>query len=255
MELKTMVVAKDGQALLGRHFHTLNYFTRKTFSTNMIITLIQYISTIITDVSFIVFNARKITVMPSNPNEHSGILATCELNNSPIMDLLNKYCNRELTLQQLETFLYDIRKHWGSGTDCKDLYDHVRDFTLKKLTTFERKKDNQGNFIFAYSRKDEKGDIEPPKPIKLVHIPIFNLHNAELPEIEFDVNMEFEQHDDSAEVTYTLRNPFFNQIVMEAQKAAIEGYLAGVPQPFFWGEAGITTEDDGKKYMENGLKA
>lgn len=255
MELKTNIIVKEGQALLGRSFHVLNYFTRKTFSTNVIMTLIQYIAGIIEEEIIILFNASKIVVMPKKPDQYSGVIATCTLQNSPILETICKNVNRQLTLPQMESFLYDIRKYWGKGTACKDLYDTVRDFTLKKLSTFERKKDNAGNFIFSYSRKDEKGDVTPPEPITFRGIPIFNLHNVEIPELEFDVIMDYRQNDESAEVFYTLRSPFFNQIIMEAQKAAIEGYLAEVKWPYFWGEGQIVVEDDHEKYLDNGLKA
>jgi hypothetical protein len=255
MELKTNIISKDGQTLLGRSFHVLNYFTRKTFQTNIIITLIQYIAGIITEEVIILFNATKIVVMPKNPDHHSGPIATCSLQNSTILALISMNVNKQLTLAQIEVFLRDIRAFWGSGTACKDLYDHVRDFTMKKLTTFERKKDNAGNFIFAYSRKDEKGDVEPPAPIAFRNIPIFNLHNVELPEIQFEVVLDFVQKDEEANVFYTLRSPFFDELIAFAQKEAIEGFLAEVKWPYFWGEGSIVIDDDSDKYLDNGLKA
>lgn len=254
MELKTNIIVKEGQALLGRSFHVLNYFTRKTFSTNIIMTLIQYIAGIITEEVIILFNATKIVVMPKNPDRYSGPIATCNLQNSAILALICRNVNKQLTLAQVEVFLRDIRKFWG-GVACKHLYDHVRDFTMKKLTTFERKKDNAGNFIFAYSRKDEKGDVEPPEPISFKGVPIFNLHNVELPEIEFEIIIDFVQKDEEANVFYTLRSPFFDEMIAFAQKEAIEGFLSEVKWPYFWGEGQIVIDDDHDKYLDNGLKA
>lgn len=252
MELKTNVIVKDGQALLGRSFHVLNYFTRKTFTTNIIMTLIQYIAGIITEEVIILFNATKIVVMPKNPDHHSGPVAVCSLQNSAILALICRNVNKQLTLAQVEVFLRDIRKFW-CGVACKNLYDHVRDFTMKKLTTFERKKDNSGNFIFAYSRKDEKGDVEPPEPISFKGVPIFNLHNVELPEIEFEIIVDYVQKDEEANVYYTLRSPFFDEMIAFAQKEAIEGFLSEVKYPYFWGEGDIIVKDDSKKYLDNGL--
>jgi len=254
MELKTNVIVKDGQTLLGRSFHVLNYFTRKTFKTNIIITLIHYLTHIVTEEIIILFNATKIVVMPKNPDHHSGAIAVCNLQNSTILDMIIRNVNRPLTLAQIEVFLRDIRAFWG-GVECKNLYDHVRDFTMKKLTTFERKKDNAGNFLFSYSRKDERGDVEPPEPIAFKDVPIFNLHNVELPALMFDIIIDYIQKDEEANVFYTLRNPFFDENVAFAQKEAIEGYLAGASYPSFWGEGDIITEDDSKKYLDNGLKA
>jgi hypothetical protein len=253
MEIKANIIAKDGQALLGKHFHVLEDHTKNKFKTDMIKVFINYISTIVTEEIVIVYNSTNIAAMPKNPTKNSVTIAACTLQNSVILDLVCKSVNRQMTLAQMEAFLYDIRKYWGPGINCKNLYDLVRDFTLKKLTTFERKKDNAGNFIFAYSRKDEKGDVKPPDPIKLRAIPIFNLHNVELPDLEFDIVMDYRQSDESAEVFYTLRSPFFNQVVMEAQKDAIEGYLADTSWPKFWGTGETLCRDDSWKYLGNGI--
>ena len=72
-------------------------------------------------------------------------------------------------------------------------------------------------------------------------------------EIEFEVIVDFVQKEEEANVFYTLRSPFFDEMIAFAQKEAIEGFLSQVKFPYFWGEGQIITEDDSKKYLDHGI--
>ena len=137
------------------------------------------------------------------------------------------------------------------------MYDTVRNFSLKKITTFERKKDNAGNFLFTYSRSGEQEDVEPPEPIKFKRVPLFDLHSEGIcdctDDIQFDVVLDFVQHEDSAEVYYTLRNPFFPSTITERQKKTVEYYLKNTEIKSYWGSGKIVPMGDEWLYLDNGL--
>ena len=157
-----------------------------------------------------------------------------------------------MRLEQIESFLADIRDYW-SGKECKDLYDAIRNFSLKKITSFERKKDNSGNYLFHYSRKDEQDDVLPPPPIKFKDVPIFDLHDDVVSELKFEVILDYVQGDESADVFYTLRDPFFGSKIALEQKTIIEAYLSNAGVVAFWGTGEISRETDAWKYKENGI--
>jgi len=133
------------------------------------------------------------------------------------------------------------------------LFDTIRNFSLKKLVTFERKKDNAGNFHFSYSRKDEAGDIEPPPPISFKSVPIFYLHDDVIGELEFEVVMDYVQSEESADVFYILRNPLYETIVTAAKKEVIDDYLKSETIETYWGTVELVKKDDRWKYLSNGI--
>ena len=252
MDLKTNIVAKDGQALLGKHFHILNDLTKNTFATTLIKTFVEYLRAMAFAEVVVFYDSTSIAAFPKEPKYDSKVCAKCTLAASPILDLIASNINRELNLEQMERFLSDVRDYW-SGKECKDLYDTVRNFSLRKLTTFERKKDNSGNYLFSYSRKDEKEDVPPPPPVKIKNIPVFDLHDDVLAELKFEVILNYVQGEESADVFYTLRDPFFQSKISLEQKNIVEAYLSDAEVEAFWGIGKISQETDVWKYQANGI--
>ena len=256
LETKIVMVSKEpGQALLGKHFHVLNDNSQQLFQTNLIDDFLKYLDWWKTQGgqpgSVVLFYSEAgIHALIGNPGYNDMGIAECKLNDSPIMNLIIARYSDAMDIETLERFLYAIRPYWDK--DCKELYDLVRDLSIKKILKVERRKDNSGNFLLSVQRKDDRDDVPPEQKITLLNVPVFNLHE-ETSTFAFDVRMNFVQHDESVDISYELLSPLFISDLQEKRRDILTARLKQQDIPYYWGSAQLYKATDAWKYKENGI--
>lgn len=254
MDNKIVVAAKDGHALvrIGNDMIALADESMLELETNDIESFTKYLMELPPEHEpySIYYGETNVTAMPNKASYHSKAFAHCGLSDSVLMAVLKRFIREGIThtLTDFEDFLHSMTSAWKMN--AKEVYDLVRDFSLKKITHIERKKDNRGNFHYCVSRKDEREDVAPPEQITF-ELPVFKFL-ADTITLTFDVVMSYSEDDeDSVDVRFRLKNPLFEEYLQERQTAIISGVLAKTTMPCYWGNINLHQQTDEWRHKEN----
>lgn len=251
-EVKVVVGIKDGgSALLGKHFHVLGDRTSLYFQTNNPCAFRKYLETYPLKM-LITYDETGMTAAPLEPAYNDGPIAICIMDASPILQIIRMNL-KSIPVADFEKFLYTIRKFYDKSG--KELYDQVRHLVVKKVTSVERKTDNQGNFLYCVSRVGDKEDFAPT-PELLLNVPLFDGLDETI-ELKFDVHMEYAEVEGGVKISYSLVNPFFEDEIRAEKRTVLERNLLLVCRKdnvlILPGASKINYKTDAWKYKENGL--
>ncbi len=256
-EIKPVIVAKDGVARVGSDIIELEDKSANAFTTDDLDSFIKYISTIqmtpLGDYG-IFYSSEQVEFKRLKPDYSSISAATCKLEVYSILDKIMWVENKVLSIDALDEFLYDVRGYYCDSA-AKELYDRIQKLSVKKIEHITREKDRQGNFSYSVERKDGEGSVEFPASISFM-VPVFQHNENDKVPLVFDLFISFSSANESATISFQLKNPRLQEIVKVARKAIIEKAFTGLPEPkypTFWGVLNTTRQTDSWKYHKNCL--
>lgn len=256
-EIKIVMTDKNGSALIGKHFHILEDRTRVSFATGDPESFKKFLGRkVVAEKNpdlIITFTEETITATTEHPQYGDEPVATCVLKENPLLDLIRG--NRSsVGAPNFEKFLYTMRNYYDPNG--KDLYDKVKHLVVEKVTKIERKADNQGNYHLAITRTNGREDLEPTPTITFLVALFDNPAGYEF-KIEFDVHMEYKEIDAGVLISYSLVNPFFEELLKKAKLAAIQSAIQSILTdstfPVLSGTVEIESKTNAWQFKDNGL--
>jgi hypothetical protein len=250
---KYVVVAKDGQALIGSHFHTLEDKSCNEFVTESINDLATYIKDTAGKV-VIFYDDDVVTAMPEMcalPQTESRYLrpvAVCNLLKTSYFKQLKNALGKDMGIVEFERFMTVFRNN--AGTDGKALLDNIRDFRVSKVVSVDRKKDNRGNVVFGYRRESAgTDDFQPPEKIKFF-IPVYE-HIDDKGFFGCDFIFDYKEVGDSVQLVFRLENLNWEDEAAKACEGIIKDALAKIEVPKYRGKVVLHEATDAWKYKSN----
>jgi hypothetical protein len=223
MEIKPVIVAKDGLARIGKDIIELKDCSTLQYVTDNIIDFVKFVvetlKTIVNGGIFYSSDGIQFWSMTASHGQESVVF--CSLSNNPYLDKIITANGQAFTIKQFDQFLYDMKLFYDENG--KTLHNLIQKFSIKKVTSVERFTDKLGNFNYSVSRKDDK-EIEFPATISFV-IPVFN-HIEHETKITFDFYMEYCEGTDEPTITFKIKSLMLKQILQDVQKSIIEKYIS-----------------------------
>jgi len=244
---------KDGEVLIGNHFHKKIDHTRQSMETSDIESFLKFVDQLDGEESErrIYFDHSGIDVYDKEINRYSIPRATCKTETDPHLLLLIDSCNNSQSRGQMELLLRRLIK-FAKGSNAFDLLDSLKDFKVRKITKVDRRKEANGNFVHSISRESAGNeDFIPPSTISF-EVPIFeDLEDTEV--FEFEIEFDFRESGGEFVFEFTLVNLNFITQLNRARKKILVKKLSKIKTPNFWGDITITTQDDEDEYIKNDL--
>jgi len=255
MENTVNINAVDGKvevtSLVGRDFRILEDHTAETFATDSLADYVKYCEPYEVGKHDIFYNMCNVYMYDSSEDSrYAKPVAHCLIGVSDPVKLIRGLLNMPMNVADFETFLFRVRPFMADAV--KTLYAYVRNFKVTKLTSITRTVDTRGNY--EYSVKREKGgqdDVEIPDTITLRLPPIEGVAEEDWQEFTLDLSFDWEDTNDGVKLSFKLSAPQWNVMETEAVKSTIKKYLDTLPHTAFWGEIGVTKQDDSWKYLFN----
>ena len=252
MEQKLTVVAKDGQVLIGNHFHTLTDESKNTFSSRNLGDFRVYCMAIQGDFE-IFYNGTKIEAWPIARDRNAYPIAVCELQPSPFLECLSEVLGDAMTTAEFELFIRAMVP--CLNTEGLPLLDIPNQLKVSKIVSMEMSKDNAGNYNYLYKRESNKGggDFTPPKEIVFT-VPIFDFSEKKA---SFKCNFFFNYTEtpEGVRSNFQLQSLMFKAELEAIQRKIILEELAAFEKPAYQGTMSITKADDTWKYLSNGIRS
>ena len=259
MELKPVVIAKEGVAKIGNDVIELMDKTVNMFYTNDIRAFISFLLFYLTTMAEntkstvgIFYDSSSLTLKEIiNPCKGIEPIAACMFETDPILLMIKSIIDKKMSLDTLDEFLFILRPFYD-GTETQELYDRIQKFSMKKLESITREKDRRGNFVYACSIKDEEGAPEFPATISF-KCPVFKNITESKIRIPLELFIDFHKDDDDHPVVlFTLKNPLFEMQVEERKRDIIESFISdmdGIQK--FYGSLQTHEKTDSWKYQIN----
>jgi hypothetical protein len=247
--VKMTIVAKDGVARIGNDFHVLEDRSLAEFITNDIEAFKSFLKG-----EFNLFYNGEIVqaYAPVMATQNTKPLATLALAETDAMEYFTSVLGRNFDESQFELVLLGLRPFMKQ--EGLALLSNVRDFKITKVSEFQRKKDNAGNFVFSYARKSAgNNDFVPPQFLNF-SIPIFeNMPDRYEAKAEFLFDYtEVKLGDGIAiKLMFQLRILQFTDELKERKNEILEAALQSFKQPKFRGEYKLHSQTDAWKYKQN----
>lgn len=249
---KIHIDSKDGQVLIGSHFHILEDETQGQYLTDSLEDFILNSKLKIEAGEFeeasLYFQDKNLKVYPDNPDRYSVPLMICNLSPSDALVRLTHAVGADCDRDDFEEFLLNMKPYLMD--DSRDLLSQVRDFSLNKVTSMNRKKERNGDYFFAYvSESSGKDDFLPPETVKFC-LPLFKgLEETEVIQLDFDFN--YKQSGEDIYLKFKLRFSDFDEEISRLQKGIIARRIESLDMPKYYGEFVVNKQDDSWKYDKN----
>lgn len=257
MENKLTVVARDGVALVGSHFHELKDESKAELATTDIESFLKFVKA---KAGVIFYDYQTITAYNSvaEVTNNTAPISSCTLCVTDILRTLQAKNNRGMSLEEFETFLLTFRPYLDQK--ALDLLSNLRDFRVSKVTDIERQKDNKGNYKFSISRQaNAKTQFEPPEKISFEVSVFEHLPDTITVPMEFSFDYkEIEDEDDESKHTvqmvFTVRNMQLDELFKARCKEIVQEVISGLSAEKYWGALKIHKLNDSWKFKENPLR-
>lgn len=250
MENKMRIEAKDGQVLLGNHFHVLKDESSGMFRTTNLAAYVEYVKKFPGEGHNLFYNTDKIDLLPEVVNRHTDALAHCEMHEAELMNEFRRLLGNPMTVDQFEDFLLAFRSCLKES--ALHILAHVRDLTVAKVTSIKRQKKSNGNFAYSVVRESAgKDNFEPPDQIGF-RLPVFDFVDSML-DVDVELFFSYREHGEGVSMTFKLRHFGFEEMLEQAKKDIIEKKIAGLPFAKHYGSFVVTKRDDSWEYQSNGF--
>lgn len=250
---KIRIEAKDGLALIGSAFHVLEDKTASTFKTDSLeffIQKTQEINSTLTGCS-VYYQDSSIQIIQNQIDRYSVPLLECNLSLSDALNRLIKNIGRKQSRDDFEEFLVSMKPYLMD--DSRFLLSQVRDFSLNKVTSMNRKKEKNGDYLYHYvTESTGKDDFDPPVIVPF-RIPIFKGVESEMV-INFDFDFNYRQAGDEILLTFCLRFPDFDEYISKIMRDILSEALECISLPKYYGVLDMVKMSDDWKYKENTIK-
>jgi len=250
---KITVVAKDGEARVGKAFIKLHGGVSKMFRTKSIQSLKNFVvSQKASDKSYptieIYFNEDKIIVVSLDSALPVGMLpvAECTIKESPEVCILQQYQNHKLSIDAMEGALLRLRD--TMDVNAKTILDFCSNAIIRKLVSVNRSKDNKGNLNLSVKWESGQGDCGFPETIKFT-VPVIECMDDTFT-FEFDSRLELSGE---CNVSLSFINLNFETQLNEYKRKLIHRELKELDFPKYWGEVEIIRHTNEWLYKINGL--
>jgi hypothetical protein len=247
MESKIMVVAKEGQALVGTATHELNGICETTFETNNIPSLVEFIKGV--ENAQVYFDESKIEIHESEPQYDSEPIAVCVIENDAFLKKLIEANGKKFTLDSMEVFLTTFRDFFDK--DGKQMLDFCVNGSVNKITKVVKSKDNSGNLNLNVTRESGKDDFKCPQKISFT-IPVIK-HIDKKVKFEFDMFMNFREGSEAPIVELWFLNLNLATVIEDFKKTIVLNEISSVALLKFWGSLKLQKKTDSWKYKEHGI--
>lgn len=257
MEVKPVIVAKEGLARLGKDIITLEDQSTNFFDTTSLTDFISMLVDRITDIveegaAAIFYSTHKVVLKYLDPYHGQGNIATCTMQPHAVMQIIAKVKDRALTVQELDDFLFTVRDYYD-GTEAKELYDRIQKLSVKKITSMTREKDRAGNYSYSFERKDGEGSVQFPAGIAF-KTPVFENMDSNMVTVKYDLFIDYAEGENGPKISFILKNPLLNEQLEAYCKELIEQHLSTVSSvKRYFGTMTTINQTDSWKYQANGL--
>jgi hypothetical protein len=258
LELKPVVIAKEGVAKIGNDIINLADRSVNVFKTNDLTAFIGFLLLFLSNQIGKIAKEWSIfydltTLMLKETKGYKGQepVATCHLKTHPILNLITTAIKGSLTLERLDEFLFILRPYYA-GTEATELYERLQKFSVKKLESIVREKDRQGNYVYACTIKDEPGSPDFPASINFC-CPLFENIEEHKIFINLELFIDYKKDEDGEpSILFTLKNPLINMQIERRGREIIEEYLSKVTLvDKFFGSLDTIEKSDSWKYQIN----
>jgi hypothetical protein len=256
---KIVLFPKDGEPvkiLTGTDFHTLEDRTLSTLKTNDLMSFVEFVNKLeLTDKEKIhvqvIYNDKKCVAWPCVESFEylTQPIAECDLSASVYIQRLSKFSSEKYSLDTLEDFLMSMRGFLDD--EGKKLLDDVRHFSMEKLTSISRERDNAANYAFSVTVKDSgKSAFVLPKTIAF-KVPVFDMLASGTNDITimFEPRLKYTVGQEGVKVEMSFQCFDFDDILHRVQKKVVEEQLTALYSPKYWGEITVTRKTDSWRYL------
>jgi hypothetical protein len=250
---KMTIVAKDGTALIGNHFHTLVDESHLLFTTDDLASFKAYLAEDrepILGTMSIYYSEGSVIAMRDEININTQVTAKCTISETSYIEALRKLNNKAIPLEGAEKTMLLFRPF--SGVQGKEILDFCKSAHIESVINIDREKGNSGDYQFSLTRKKSgKDQFVCPESISF-KVPILK-NIAEERAITFETSFDYENVGDKVEMTFTFSNIDIDNIIAFNKREILDGLLKDLPFKKYWGNASVIALNDAWKYKANPL--
>jgi len=257
-ESKMTVIAKDGKALIGNHFHELSDESALAFTTDDLGAFKKYL----TDDNLqsegrmgsmsIYYSGSCISAISDEININTIPTAVCTLAETNYIQQLRNINSQALSVEQVEKIMILFRPF--SGAQGKQVLDFCKSAHIEAVINIDREKNNSGDYQFSVMRKKSGKDrFTCPESVSF-KVPIFK-NISEDRAMTFETSFDYETVGDAVKMTFTFSNIDFGNVVEFSKREILEDLLKDLTFKKYWGTANVRGMTDAWKYKSNPLTA
>lgn len=255
-ETRINVIAKDGEARVGKTFFTLNDESAATFVAESFEDFKAYVGTFKTQRVGLFYNNVGIMAYDMDTVDTevrtAEPLASFKWQLSAIAELICSTNGRKMDRDSAERF---FRRVAGYGDDkILDLLSRIKDFSVSKKLKIDRKKDGRGNFTFLVSRESAgSDDWTPPEKISF-DFPLFEMipNKVKLTmDFSFDFHADDDDDDESVKLEFLLEDLAIKENIQRQKNEVIQAIIKDLPGTRYCGGLAIQKRTDSWKYQES----
>lgn len=255
MELR-ITGTKETLTLQNKH-HILESETRKTFETNRLLALKDYIIDYLEGEGKAVsmyYGEDSVVVWPVRAQydlaRNDVAIAKCSLDFTDELTILKNHINCDIGEKKFCEFLRKMAKYCPESMKLKD---SVENMEMKKKVSMSKSKDSRGNFSYEYTvSEDGKASFTPPDKL-VFKIPVFK-HIDKMIAFEFEFAFSFymqgAEETQQAHCNYRLEMLNWDQFLEQACTVLIEEEMKQFDCPKYWGELNKFQFTDEWKYKD-----
>jgi hypothetical protein len=250
---KMTIIAKDGTALLGNHFHVLADESHLTFQTDDMGSFKNYLSADREPelgMMSLYYSENCVIAMRDEINVNSRPIASCTIAETSYIKTLRELNNKALPIEMAEITMRLFRPF--SGAQGKQVLDFCKSSHVESVINIDREKSNTGDYQFSVTRKKSgKDQFVCPESI-VFNVPILE-NITEERSVTFETSFDFENFGDVAKMQFTFSNIDLDNILAFNKREILDGLLKDLLFKKYWGNAAVIALTDAWKYQANPL--
>jgi hypothetical protein len=249
------IIAKDGQALIGNHFHTLTDSSVDVFRTTDPQAFVTYVKNKAEPQGGVrvFYKETEITAYPKNWPVIRELqpFAVCSLKESMQIDTLKRANAHQMGNAELEILLKRLRE--GLDSTGRLLLSSAKDLRFSKNIKFQRTKAANGDFCFNYTRENVTGteQFAPPETISFT-VPIFENVCFEKT-FTFEFFFDYQEVGDKLATVFRIDSVNFDEDLRDATEEAIFQEIESLREVAMPGSLEVIKQDNSWHFKTNGV--
>lgn len=174
-------------------------------------------------------------------------IAHLKMEQSKYLSEVMAVANKKISLDSAESFIRVIN-NFSDMTATRDLLKMLEDFSIRKVTAIDRKRDQQGNYKFLVQRQAAQDDVVWPKAIKF-DVPIWELNEGTV-SVTLNITFSYVEVEGEFRAFFEFWNPDLDSVINRAANSIIKEMADGCGIRSFIGNLNITKLTDAWRHLE-----
>jgi len=252
MENKINITATGEKLLIGNDMIQLVDKSRQQFKTTDFDSFVSFIKKMGNAENSLFASETEIRLEPDKADRFTETVAICEMALDPRFGILRTLdAIQEFSIDGAEANLKRLKPYMDAKGVA--LLSNLQNFSVSKITNFEKRKEQNGDFVYQVSMESNgKKDFKPPEQIGF-ELPIFQAFPESKVGFIFDIYFNFANVGEDVSAKITFENLDFDRLVSEFKKKILKEKFGDLKFPFYLGSKSVTKDTDEELYLVNNI--